>query len=90
MTEENRVEEPRDAYDRLAHGAYPFRVTVPMTRASEAFTDAPAMVEKHGNHTAAPLGDAVIPPIEDDAVIPYWVHASAPVDGSDREDRIVP
>ena len=87
MTEENRVEEPRDAYDRLAHCAYaPLADTVPITRASVVATVPPAGVEKHGTHTLAPVGDVVMPPIVSVVVMPYCVHAVAPVEGRGNED----
>ena len=89
MTDVNREALPSDADDRLAHGTYaPLDETVPITRESEVVTVPPAGVEKHGTHTLEPV--AVMPPIVTVVVFPYCVHASAPVDGSDREDRIVP
>ena len=89
MTDVNREALPSDADDRLAHGAYaPLEETVPITRESAVVTVPPAGVEKHGTHTLEPV--AVMPPIVTVVVLPYCVHASAPVDGSDREDRIVP
>ena len=44
--------------------------------------DAPAAVEKHGNHTLAPVGESVMPPTVVVVLMPGWVHADAPVDGS--------
>ena len=47
-----------------------------------ALIDAPAGVEKHGIHTLAPVGESVMPPTVVVVLMPGWVHADAPVDGS--------